>query len=215
MIDSETAANRLIELSIEMNRQGLPLMQRILPSDTAAEIWAHYPADDAISPVSGSRFFYHCHPPEQHGAGEHGHFHLFLPLSLFRRQDALSVPPEDGSKRAEVVHFAALSVDCSGLPVKLFTVNRWVTDEWLFPAELVTALLLAFDLSGADGDELVNQWLTAFVSLAREDIGRLLANRDVLLAAKDWPGEDRSIEITSSTSINLQAVLERAVGTAL
>ena len=214
MTESTIAATRLIELSVEMNRQGLPLMQRVLPTHAAAEQWAHYPPDDAVSPKSGSRYFYHSHPPKEREVGEHGHFHLFLPLSLFSKESAVSAPPDDGSKRAEVVHFAALSVNSAGVPAQLFTVNRWVTDEWLFPAEAIMEHINAFDLGGADGDELVNGWLTAFVLLAKNDIAGLLGERDTVLAAMDWPGEDRSMETMSAKVIDLQALLERAFASA-
>ena len=207
----QEAAQELIEATVAMHEDGLPLMLRLLPADAPAEQWAHYPADDAVSPVSGARYFYHCHPPEERGADEHGHFHLFLPLSLFDRKQALSAPPEDGARRAEVVHFAALSVNNAGVPVELFTVNRWVTDEWLFSVDAIVERLGAFDLDGADGDALVNRWLTSFVVLARQEIAALLAARDALLAARGWPGEERAVEVTSRATIDLQQLVERAL----
>lgn len=186
-------------------------MRLVLPEGSEPEQWAHYPPDDAISPVAGSRYFYHCHPPEERGDGEHGHFHLFLPLAFFAEEDCQSAPLEDGEDRARVVHFAALSVDMQGVPLQLFTTNRWVTDEWLYPADAIAAALDSFDLQGADGDALVNQWLTAFVALARPLIIDLLHLRDAALEGKGWPGEDRAIEITSSTPLDLQALLDQAL----
>ncbi len=186
-------------------------MQRILPADAPAAQWEHYPLNDAVSPANGGRYFYHCHPPEERGKHEHGHFHMFLPLSLFARADAVSAPPGDDVDRAEVVHFSALSVAASGLPVSLFTVNRWVTDEWMFPAEAIIGHLSAFDLEGADGDPLVNAWLTSFVTLARDKIASLLMERDQLLSSRGWPGDDRTIEVISSTDIDLQALVENAL----
>ncbi len=208
MLDAVTLANKLIALSVDMSEQGLPLMQRILPTDGTVAQWEHYPPDDAVSPQNGSRYFYHCHPPEDRTAGEHGHFHLFLPLSAFAPEQAKCAPVDDGTKRAPVVHFAALSVGIDGLPRALFTVNRWVTDEWLFSAEHIMARLASFDLSGADGDALVNQWLTTFVMLSAKNIEALLIARDHELAAKGWPGEDHSVEITSTVQIDLQQMLE-------
>ncbi len=205
------AAYQLIELSGEMSSQGLPLMQRILPLDAPAEQWIHYPPDDALSPNNGGRYFYHCHPPEERGENEHGHFHMFLPLSLFAKDQAVSAPENDGVDRAKVVHFAALSVAPSGLPVTLFTVNRWVTDEWMFPAENIIEKLSAFNLEGADGDALVNAWLTNFVALAHEEIASLLTQRDAILLPKSWPGEDCSIEITSTMDVDIQSLVEKAL----
>lgn len=206
---NQKAVETLVETTLIMHGRGTPLMRLVLPSDDEPEQWAHYPPDDAISPVSGCRYFYHCHPPEERGDREHGHFHLFLPLSLFPEGGWKAAPPDDGEKRAKVVHTVALSVDMNGVPIRLFTTNRWVTDEWLYPTEAIAAVMHRFDLTGADGDPLVNQWLTAFVALAREPISALLLERDAKLADLGWTGEDRSIEIISSSAVDLQSLIER------
>ncbi|MCA3256203.1 MAG: hypothetical protein INF91_11375, partial [Alphaproteobacteria bacterium] len=80
-------------------------MTRILPADAPPEIWAHYPADDAVDPASGARWFYHTHAHESRDGAEHGHFHLFLDRSAFARAGApLAGPPQNGSARADIVH---------------------------------------------------------------------------------------------------------------
>lgn len=208
---AQDSAEALIEATLAMHSAGKPLMRLVLPIDGEPEQWAHYPPDDAMSPVSRSRYFYHCHPPGERDEGEHGHFHLFLPLTLFAQEECKSAPPEDSEDRARVVHFAALSVDMQGVPLRLFTTNRWVTDEWLYSADAIAAEVDRFDLEGADGDPHVNQWLTAFVALAREPIIDLLHQRDAVLEAKGWPGEDRAVEITSSAPLDLQALLDQSL----
>jgi hypothetical protein len=190
---------------------GRPLMNRLLPADAPAAIWQHYPPDDVVNGVAGSRYFYHCHPPAERGAGEHGHFHLFLDKSAMPAGAApLIAPPASGSDepRADVVHIAALSISTEGLPLCWFTTNRWVTDEWVYPAEAVIAQLPRFDLRGPDGDPLVNDWLTAMVGLCRAEIATLLSERDLVLAERDPTGEDRAVEITSSKLIALEELLE-------
>jgi hypothetical protein len=156
----------LVRSTSAMFADGRPLMQRILPADAPAEIWQHYPPDDVVNGSAGSRYFYHCHPPAERSAGEHGHFHLFLDKSAMARDAApLIAPPATGSDepRADAVHIAALSISTGGLPLAWFTTNRWVTDEWVYPAEAVIAQFDRFDLRGPDGDPLVNDWLTAMV----------------------------------------------------
>ncbi len=204
-------AQALIDALVAMHADGTPLMQRVLPADTEPEQWAHYPPDDAVSPATRSRYFYHCHPPEDRDADEHGHFHLFLPLSLFDESDCKSAPPDDGEKRAQVVHLIAISIDRQGLPLRLFTTNRWVADEWLFSADSIARHIDQFDLEGADGDPLVNGWLTACVALSRAAILALLDKRDAVLMAKNWPGEDRSLEVVSSAELDLQTILDAAL----
>lgn len=208
---AQESAEALIEATLAMHGAGKPLMRLVLPEGGEPEQWAHYPPDDAISPASRSRYFYHCHPPEERGDGEHGHFHLFLPLSLFAEEDVRCAPTDDDDDRAEVVHIAALSVDMQGVPLRLFTTNRWVTDEWLYPADAIAAVINHFDLEGADGDPHVNQWLSAFVALARDLIIDLLHQRDAVLEAKNWPSEDHAVEITSCVPLDLQALLDQAL----
>jgi hypothetical protein len=201
----------LMSSTAAMFADGRPLMSRVLPSDKPAEIWQHYPPDDVVNGSAGSRYFYHCHPPAERSAGEHGHFHLFLDISAMADGAApLIAPPVTGSDepRADVVHIAALSISTGGLPLCWFTTNRWVTDEWVYPAEAVIAQLDRFDLRGPDGDPLVNDWLTAMVGLCRAEIAALLSERDLVLAERDPTGESRAVEITSSKLIALEELFE-------
>lgn len=192
-----------------MHQSGIPLMRRVLPPEVEATLWEHYPEQDAISPDSGARYFYHCHPVEERGEGEHGHFHLFLPKRAMKQlNNAKSVPVDLEADRADVVHIVALSVSPEGLPIAMFTVNRWVCDEWLFGHSDIMAGIDGFDLTGADGDPLVNSWLTAMVQLAKPMIGALLVERDERLTASNWDGEDRALEVISIAPVDLQALVD-------
>lgn len=205
----ETAAKSLVETTVAMHQSGIPLMRRVLPPEVEATLWEHYPEHDAVSPHNGSRYFYHCHPVEERGAGEHGHFHLFLPkLAMEQPNDAKCAPADLEIDRADVVHIVALSVSPEGLPIAMFTVNRWVCDEWLFSHSDIMAVIDSFDLTDADGDPLVNRWLTAMVHLAKPMIGALLIERDERFAAANWDGEDHALEVISTMPIDLQALVD-------
>ncbi len=205
----QQAAQSLVETTIAMHQSGIPLMRRVLPPEVEATLWEHYPEHDAVSPHNGSRYFYHCHPVEERGAGEHGHFHLFLPkLAMTQPKGAKCAPADLESDRADVVHLAALSVSPEGLPTAMFTVNRWVCDEWLFNHSDIMAVIDSFDLTDADGDPLVNAWLTAMVHLTKPTIGALLVERDERLAAANWDGEDTKLEVISIVPVDLQALVD-------
>lgn len=202
------AAALLIDASLAMAREGVPLMRRILPADTPQHVWDHYPDGDVVA-ASGARYFYHSHPPEDRGTDEQGHFHLFLPRAAM--PDPATpwlAPPDPDAAGHHAVHLVALSVDTVGLPTRLFTTNRWVTDEWLFDADSILAAIARFDLRGAPGDRHVNAWLTAAVALARPLIADLLVARDAALATRDPSGEDRTVEILSAATLDLQALLD-------
>lgn len=208
------AAKAVVALTVQMAQEGRPLMPRVLPEGVAPEAWAHYPSDDAIDPVSGARWYYHIHAPGERAPEEHGHFHLFLPKAAFRSVRPMARPPADGVARAGVVHIAGLAVDRSGLPISLFTTNRWVTDEWLYPAPAIMARLERYRMVAAPGDALVNRWLEAAVGALRPEIGDLLSARDARLAAFSAAAasvyEDRALEIASEQPVDLDAIAARA-----
>ncbi len=206
-------AEMLLGSTQAMFTSGKPLMSRVLPDDATAKIWEHYPPDDVVNGPAGSRYFYHCHPPGERMAGEHGHFHLFFDKSAMPGgtvpKIAAPLAPRD-QPRADVVHIAALAISNEGLPLQWFGINRWVTDEWLYPAYAVLAVLEDFDLRGVNGDPLVNEWLTAMVGLSRHEIAQVLRDRDIVLELKDESGEDRAVEVTSAAPVSLDALLEPA-----
>ena len=199
------AAAELIATTVAMAEGGMPLMRRVVPENDH-RVWAHYPPNDAVDSATEARWFYHAHPPEEREAGEHGHFHLFLDRDAFGGVEAIAGPLDPQTGDARVVHIAALSIDLVGLPTTLFSVNRWVTDEWLHAAPYILDRLHMFDLSTASsGDELVNRWLTAAVATFAPEIESVLTSRDHAIAGAR-PGffENRSAEILSSIDIDLQ-----------
>ena len=207
------AARALIDATIAVAAAGVPLMLRVLPDAAPAEIWSHYPPDDAVDPVSGARWFYHAHPPGERDHDEHGHFHLFLAREIFERLDVLPMagPPSGASTGADVVHLFAIAIDTAGLPTRLFTVNRWVTDEWLYPAAAVIPALTGFDLSPATGDNLVNEWLTAAVAYFAPQAAAALAARDTRISGwRPDDFEDRGYEILSSVAIDINDAVQSA-----
>jgi hypothetical protein len=209
------AAEALISATLAVAEAGKPLMLRVVPADGDFLAWDHYPAEDAVDARSGARWFYHAHGPGERDAGEHGHFHLFLDRKSFSdvRLEPLAGPPGGASSGADIVHLIAIAIDLDGLPTRIFTVNRWVTDEWLYAAGEIQEKLGSFDLSSATGDLLVNGWLTAAAAFFRPEIETALQLRDAEIARwqlSDDPFEDRSREILSSLPIDINAAVAAA-----
>ncbi|MHA6332125.1 DUF6969 family protein [Qipengyuania sp. CAU 1752] len=184
------ARQTLLAISGDMARQGTPLITRVLPEDRSKfQQWTHYPPGDAIDPVSGARWYYHAHPPEQRGESEHGHFHIFLPLSAFAGVNPMAKPKE--SDAPAVVHVASLGFDTDGLPTEWSTVAHRITDDYAMPAEAIIARLdqLRLDRAGEkQGIAGVGRWLTLALEASREDIEAILIERDERLATYE-PGE--------------------------
>ncbi len=202
------ALNLLMKSSAAMHSAGKPLMRRILPAEQDIVLWNHYPDADIVNGALSSRYFYHCHPVEERGDGEHGHFHLFLRKSAFSRGMRPFIPAPKKRKKPKVVHIAALSISAEGLPVGWFTTNRWVTGEWMYRAAHIRQLLPSIDFRGDVGDPLVNDWLTAMVQLSADMIGALLDERDERLMVADPSGENEDVEIVSRGVIDLAALLD-------
>lgn len=198
------AVEAFVEATVAIAAAGTPLMRRIVPDDGGYRVWDHYPEDDAVDPEHGARWFYHAHAPKPGWPDEHGHFHLFLDRGHFDPDRCLAAPVEPGPDAPELVHLVSLSIDRQGLPVRLFTVNRWATDEWLYSASDILDRIDRFDLSDATGDPLVARWLTAAVRAYAPEVAWVVRARDRAFAAKSPEFfEDRSAEMLSRIEISL------------
>jgi hypothetical protein len=206
-------------------RQKTSVVARLLRDEGTFYEWDHFPAGDIYDPVSGAQYFYHAHgaapknvgdegkfhnlmPPAHSGAqrraSEHGHFHTFL-------RPAGSDTP---------CHVIAIAMDYHGRPNRLFTVNRWVTEEGWADAPLLIALLDRFAIDQPRPSRWVNRWLGALLRLFRPQIEDLLRQRDQAIAewSRRHPGVDpylaRELEILSQLDISLTAQID-AVARAL
>ncbi|WP_209347507.1 hypothetical protein [Pontixanthobacter sp. CEM42] len=206
---SDKAKSLFLQSTQAMFESGHPLMARVLGNDRGqAESWRHYPDPDVVNGPLAARWFYHCHPPEARGNGEHGHFHLLVGKSALAddAEPLMSAPPAS-EPQPDVVHIAALAVDMNGVPANWFTTNRWVTGEWLYPAKCILPLVEHLDFRGPSGDPLVNDWLTGIFALQTGAISDILSERDERISTQAIQSEDRSSGVLSSVSINLERLL--------
>lgn len=166
----------------------------------------HYPPDDVVDRRRGSQFYYHAH---RDGDLEHGHLHLFCHATAGGKRRYLR--PGRGWGRTAPSHLLAISLDTRGLPVALFTVNRWVTDGHWFDVPTTMAFIDRFVLGDVDGHELSCRWLTTFVHMYRPVIAVLLHQRDRCLARrtdKVAALADHHLEVLSMLPVNWAADLD-------
>lgn len=146
------------------------------------------------APVTGRGFlyYYHCHDARETPPGEHGHFHVFARNA-------------DGSH----THLVGIAVDASGWPLRLFTTNRWVTDETMAPAGRV--LTLAGQVACRRHRDALSRWLLAQMDLFHPQLEAVLRRRDARLRAlrrgrqRGRLLEDRRIRVLSQCRISLPA----------
>jgi len=152
----------------------------------------HYPEDDWRDSLSGGQAYYHCHRPGQ----EHGHLHLFMPAA----------------PGAALSHLLGIGLDPRGLPLSLFTLNRWVANDAWLPAGACSKLVQSFSLAASEADPHVSGWLEQFLRFYAPLIQALLLDRDRALADLGCPLEqaleDRGLEIPSQVAIDWGADLD-------
>ena len=185
------AGHEVIRSERALARQGFNVVARLLRDEGTFYEWDHYPAGDVRDRATGALYFYHAHGAAERPAGEHGHFHCFLRVAGLQH------------------HLVAVAMDDRGRPNRLFTVNRWVTDDSWIDAASATRLLDRFHLDEARPSRWVNRWLEALMRLFRPEIEALLRRRDRYL--DDWrrrhPGvdalADRRLATLSETAISI------------
>lgn len=188
----------------------MPLMARILPRDGQPDAWQHYPPHDVVNGEWRARWYYHCHAPGDRPEGEHGHFHCFIGRQAFSRGIRPLIAPPDGRKpRPSLVHIAALAIGTDGLPLAWSATNRWLTDEWLYPASAISEKIPQISFAGDQGDPLVNDWITAILRASHSLLAELLAWRDDYLLQHDPTGENYEVENVARMPINLDWLLDQ------
>lgn len=179
-------------------------------SDTFYQ-WDHYPKGDVFDSETHSQYYYHAHDPESSARmPEHGHFHLFLRregMPTHIQPKSLQSAWLDPNNPDDLCHLIAISMDQHGKPLRLFTVNRWVTGEIWYDANAVIELLDYFAIDHSWPSWPTNIWLTQMVKQYKPQITQLILQRDAKLRA--WqqqhpnlnPYEDRQLEICSSLTL--------------
>ena len=182
-ITPEKAALTVIETITAMAAEQKPLMLRVIP-EGGATFWTHYPKGDARDKHCLSRWYYHVHAEGDRDEDEHGHFHLFLHRTqLPEGMEPKVWPPQGEDAKAHVTHLIGLSINKVGIPRAWFAVNRYVTNEFLYPADVMIDHIPSFNVDHTKEDDLVNRFVTAMVALYRDEIADLLRQRDARQAA--------------------------------
>jgi hypothetical protein len=213
------AGGEVVSAERALARQKTSAVGRLLRDEGTFYEWDHFPSGDIYDPASGAQYFYHAHGVAPKAVGEGGKFHNLLPPAHSGAQRSASehghfhtfLRPEGSDTPCHVI---AIAMDFNGRPNRLFTVNRWVTEEgWLEAGQLI-GLLDRFVIDLARPSRWVNRWLCGLLRLFRPQIEELLCERDAAIAAwlRGHPGQDpysaRELEILSQAEISLPAQID-------
>lgn len=188
-------------------RTGDNLVGELLRDQGIFTEWNHYPEGDIYDPETHSQFYYHAHRPN-----EHGHFHTFMrPKGMPSKCKPAPLPDYEPPKDEDdaLSHLIGISMDEHGLPIRLFTTNRWLTGEVWYGADDVCAMVDRFEIDLARPSWPVNRWIGAMLRLFRPQIFELLHARDAAMeerAAKQPDAsvyEDRECDIVTHMEISV------------
>lgn len=173
----------------------------------------HFPKGDRIDYETGSQYFYHCHR-EDYETEEHGHFHTFVRKSGWGDAVLKDVPEAEKFDCNPMTHLICVALNRVGMPIRLFTVNRWVARETMFEPQQMHKFVDNFDAKNAKGDEnlsALDNFVTSLLTVFSPQIKYLQEQRDVVMAAEieKYNGEDnpylaKEIEELSSIDISLE-----------
>ena len=157
------AAQEIASIQTYYAKKGLTLSEVALCGSREFVEWQHYPNNDLVDVDSGYEFYYHSHSVDEMPEGEHGHFHLFKRTGT------------------EFHHLIGIALNQTGLPVRLFTTNQWVTGETLVMAETVLVELQAFDMAIKGRMSPMARWISALTKLFYIDMEALVLQRDRMI----------------------------------
>ncbi len=157
------AAQELATIQSRYAANGLSISKVALCGSDQFKEWKHYPKNDLIDEQSDYEFYYHAHSSDEMPHGEHGHFHLFK---------------RDERDASVFHHLIAISLDQTGLPMRIFTTNQWVTGERWLPATQTLKFLKDFDMAVKGRMAPLSRWVSAFTKLFYLDMEDLIIERD-------------------------------------
>ncbi|HHF7365381.1 TPA: hypothetical protein ACPSKY_000474 [Legionella bozemanae] len=200
-----------------MTKKGKSILHYTLKKKRNFERMSHYPHGDRIDHKTGAQYFYHCHR-ENYESTEHGHFHCFLRYKHIPKS-IKPAPLADWDKYIDnpMTHLIAIGMNQLGQPIRLFTVNRWVTSEIWYNAEHSARLLKRYKMTLNDDPywQVLDRWVEGIIHLFKPQILWLHQERDKKIIqhqadnnAIENPYMDYDLEELSEISIDLKQQIE-------
>ncbi|MFI4918883.1 MAG: DUF6969 family protein [Legionellales bacterium] len=210
-------ASQVLEAQQQMvTSNGKNILHYTLKKKRRHEHMSHYPKGDRIDHNTGAQYFYHCHR-ENFESTEHGHFHCFLRYKYIPKR-IKPTPLGDWDMHIDnpMTHLVAIGMNQLGQPIRLFTVNRWVTSEIWYDACHIDNFLKRFKLHLTDDPywQVLDKWVEGMLHLFAPQIYWLQQARDKQLHdyklknGIDNPYIDENIEDLSEIAIDLKNQIE-------
>lgn len=199
-----------------MTSKGKNIVHYTLQKKRRHKKMEHYPNGDRLDRSTGAQYFYHCHR-EDFQTTEHGHFHCFLRYNKIPKH-IKPTPLADWNLYMDnpMAHLVAISMNQLGMPIRLFTVNRWVTSDIWYDAVHTPKFIKRFKMTVDDDHywQILDKWVEGIIHLFAPQIVWLHQERDKLIQAHqasdphDNAYLNKDIEELSSIEIDLKQQIE-------
>lgn len=203
-----------------VNNTGKNILHYTLEKKRRHTRMTHYPKSDRIDLQTGAQYFYHCHRENKESA-EHGHFHCFLRYKNIPKR-IKPTPLADWDKHIHnpMTHIVAIALNRYSQPIRLFTVNRWISSEIWYDAKYAPYFIKRFNITLTDSPhwQLLDRWIEAMLKLFSPQIAWLHQERDAMMANYQINNPDRNVyddenlEETSQISIDFKNQIEWVLG---
>ncbi|KTD63134.1 hypothetical protein Lsan_1488 [Legionella santicrucis] len=200
--------------------KGKSILHYALKNKRRFERMSHYPQGDRIDHKTGAQYFYHCHR-ENYESTEHGHFHCFLRYKHIPKS-IKPVPLTDWDRYIDnpMTHLVAIGMNQFGHPIRLFTVNRWVTSEIWYDSEHTARLIKRYKMNLINDPywQVLDKWVEGILHIFIPQILWLHQERDkrILQHQANCSAEnaymDYDLEELSEISIDLKNQIEWIIG---
>lgn len=150
-----------------INCFGQSILQFMLENNEIYFKNKHYPQGDRIDFQNGGQYFYHCHR-ENYATDEHGHFHCYLRRTAIPKNiKPIFLPKKPVKESQQMTHIIAIGLNRLGQPIRLFTLNHWVTRDVAYKASLAQNLTQRFKLQINDSSkwEIIDKWIEGVVQI--------------------------------------------------
>ena len=204
-----------------LSRDGQHILHYTLQNNLNHTKKTHYPRGDRIDKKTGSQYFYHCHR-ENYTQEEHGHFHCFMRYpNIPKHIKPTPLPDWDKHINNPMTHLVAIAMSRYGKPIRLFTVNRWVSSEIWYDAEHTPQLLSQFKMTLTDSPywQVLDQWIETLMHVFSPQITWLQRARDVYIKQKQVTEKskhdvyhNKSISELSEIPINIEEQVQWLLG---
>lgn len=204
-----------------MSNTGKSILYHTLQDNKRHEYMSHYPKGDRIDHQTGAQYFYHCHR-ENFESTEHGHFHCFLRYKHIPKH-IKPTPLTDWDKHIDnpMTHIVSIAMNNLGQPIRLFSVNRWISSEIWYDAKHASNFINRFKMTLTDDPywQILDQWVEAMLHLFAPQISWVYTERDAAIKAHQlkYPNvhayDDEAFEELSSIDIDLTEQIQWIINT--